>query len=331
VKHRLPFSIDTNVGMRTDLAIERYDLGRRISPGVRMTRKEFQGGAISRVIVEDQRGAAAMGKPPGTYITIESFNLRDGSPSMRHALSEALAAELGGLLKEHAQSVGTTLVVGLGNWNVTPDALGPRVVQDMLITRHLLEVSPEARNEGLQSVCAVAPGVLGITGIETGEIIRGIVDNVQPDLVIAIDALASRSVERVGTTIQIADTGINPGSGVGNKRKALSRETLGIPVIAIGCPTVVYAATIAQDTVEAVMSALASRSQNKGLDDLYHSLSETERRDLVCSVLSPHLGNLVVTPKEIDAIIEDMAKVIAGGLNVALHPELELEETLYYL
>ena len=296
-----------------------------------MTRSDFEGGSVSRVVVEDEQGAEAMGKPPGTYITIESCHMSDGGPSTRHALSEALATELKVLLDRHTRPVRTTLIVGLGNWNVTPDALGPRVIQEMLVTRHLLEVSPEMAAEGVQSVCAVAPGVLGITGIETGEIIQGIVNNVKPDLVIAIDALASRSLERVGTTIQIADTGINPGSGVGNKRKALSIDTLGVPVIAIGCPTVVYASTIAQDTVDAVMASLAARFQKQNLEGFYHSLDEQERRDLVNGVLSPHLGNLVVTPKEVDAIIEDMAKVIAGGLNVALHPTLDLEETLYYL
>ena len=161
----------------------------------------------------------------------------------------------------------------------------------------------------------------------TGEIIDGVVEKVKPDLVIAVDALASRSVERVGTTIQMADTGINPGSGVGNKRKALSKATLGVPVIAIGVPTVVYASTIAQDTLDAVVNTLG---QQLSTDELL-KLGQAERNALVNNVLAPHLGGLVVTPKEIDAIIEDMAKVIAGSLNVALHPELELEDTLYYL
>jgi len=128
----------------------------------------------------------------------------------------------------------TILVIGLGNWNVTPDALGPKVVSRLMVTRHLLEYVPDQVDEGVRPVCAVSPGVLGITGIETGEIVRGIVDRVKPDVVIAIDALASRKMERVNTTIQIADTGISPGSGVGNKRMELSRETLGVPVIAIG-------------------------------------------------------------------------------------------------
>ena len=318
--------IDPNVSVRTDLAIECVPT--HSSPaGVEITKDEFEGGMISRVTVQNERGAQAVGKPPGTYITIECPGLRDGDPALRHLVSQTVAAELQQLMPRKNKAVRTTLVVGLGNWNVTPDALGPKVIQELLVTRHLLEYSPEAADEGIQSVCAIAPGVLGITGMETGEIINGVVEKVKPDLVIAVDALASRSVERVGTTIQMADTGINPGSGVGNKRKALSQATLGVPVIAIGVPTVVYASTIAQDTLDAVVNTLGKQLST---DELLR-LGQAERNALVNNVLAPHLGGLVVTPKEIDAIIEDMAKVIAGSLNVALHPELDLEDTLYYL
>jgi len=218
----------------------------------------------------------------------------------------------------------TTLVVELGKWNVTPDALGPKMVNELLVTRHLLSHAPESRADGLESVCAVAPGVLGLTGIETYEIITGVVEKVKPHVVVAIDALASRDVGRVGTTIQMADTGINPGSGLGNRRKALSQETLGVPVIAVGVPTVVYAATIAHATLDAALAA--TNDQKNSL-----KLSDHRRKELIAEVLSPHLGDLVVTPKEIDALIESMAKVIAGAINVALHPRLDLEETLYYL
>jgi len=322
VRSRIKAVRDPNISVRTDLAIERV-LTRSAPVGVEITKDEFEGGIISRVKVQNERGAEAVGKPPGTYITIECPELREGDPNLRHIVSQTVAAELQQLLPRKKDAVRTTLVVGLGNWNVTPDALGPKVVQELLVTRHLLNYSPEAAAEGIQSVCAIAPGVLGITGMETGEIIDGVVEKVKPDLVIAVDALASRSVERVGTTIQMADTGINPGSGVGNKRKALSQETLGVPVIAIGVPTVVYASTIAQDTLEAVSNTLGAHELTK--------LDEAERNALINNVLAPHLGGLVVTPKEIDSIIEDMAKVIAGSLNVALHPELDLDDTLYYL
>ncbi|KAF0197753.1 MAG: spore protease [Bacillota bacterium] len=317
---------DPDVSVRTDLAIERFPT--HSSPvGVQISKDEFEGGIISRVTVQNERGAEAVGKPPGIYVTIECPGLRDGDPTLRHLVSKTVAAELQQLMPRKNKAVRTTLVVGLGNWNVTPDALGPKVVQELLVTRHLLEYSPESADESIQSVCAIAPGVLGITGMETSEIIDGVVEKVKPDLVIAVDALASRSVERVGTTIQMADTGINPGSGVGNKRKALSQATLGVPVIAIGVPTVVYASTIAQDTLDAVVNTLGKQlSTNELL-----KLGQAERNALVNNILAPHLGGLVVTPKEIDAIIDDMAKVIAGSLNVALHPELELEDTLYYL
>lgn len=317
---------DPDVSVRTDLAIERVPT--RSSPdGVEITKDEFEGGTITRVTVQNERGAQAVGKPPGTYVTIECPELKDSDVELRHTVSQTVAAELQAIMPRRRGRVRTTLVVGLGNWNVTPDSLGPKVVSNMLVTRHLLQYSPDGAHEGIQSVCAIAPGVLGITGMETGEIIDGIVEKVKPDLVIAVDALASRSVERVGTTIQMADTGINPGSGVGNKRKALSQETLGVPVIAIGVPTVVYASTIAQDTLDAVVNTLSQQIPK----DQFFNLSAEIRHNLVTDILAPHLGGLVVTPKEIDAIVEDLAKVIAGSLNVALHPELDLEDTLYYL
>lgn len=314
--------IEQDISMRTDLAVERLD-PRSPGTGVMVTKEKFAHGTISRVAVENEIGAQTLGKPQGTYVTVECPGVHEGDAELRYSLSRTIAAELGRLLPLPAHNR-TTLVVGLGNWNVTPDALGPKVVQEMLVTRHLLEHAPESIGHGIESVCAVAPGVLGLTGIETYEIITGVVEKVKPHVVVAIDALASHHVGRVGTTIQMADTGINPGSGIGNRRKALSQATLGVPVIAIGVPTVVYAATIAHATLDAALSATSGTRNGFGIsDDL--------RRELITEVLAPHLGDLVVTPKEIDALIEDMAKIIAGGINIALHPELDLKDTLYYL
>lgn len=330
MRSRLKTRVDPDISLRTDLAIERVPTPSSQN-GVEITKDTFDGGVINRVVVQNHRGAKSVGKPPGTYVTVECPGVKEGDPELRYNISQIVAAELQALLPRRRGKSRTTLVVGLGNWNVTPDALGPKVVQEMLVTRHLLEYAPDAVDDGIQPVCAVAPGVLGLTGIETGEIITGVVERVKPDVVIAVDALASRSVERVGTTIQMADTGINPGSGVGNKRKALSEETLGVPVIAIGVPTVVYASTIAHDTLDAALAIVAERLPDQQVRENLLKLDEVARQELIKSLLSPHLGGLVVTPKEIDAIIEDMAKVIAGGINVALQPELDLEDTLYYL
>jgi len=187
-------------------------------------------------------------------------------------------------------------------------------------------------DEGVRPVCAVAPGVLGITGIETGEIVKGIVEKVQPDIIIAIDALASRKLERVNTTIQIADTGISPGSGVGNKRMDISHETMGRPVISIGVPTVVDAATMANDAIDLVLDNLIKHSE-KG-SEFYNMLKSVDREEkylMIQELLKPNVGNLIVTPKEIDEVIERVAKVIANGLNIALHQGITLNDVNRYI
>ena len=174
--------------------------------------------------------------------------------------------------------------------------------------------------------------MLGITGIETSEIIKGIVDKVKPDLVIAIDALASRKMDRISTTIQLADSGINPGSGVGNNRKELSRESMGVPVIAIGVPTVVDAATMASDTIDMVIDTLINESPESGeFYNMLKNMDKTEKHKLIDEVISPYIGNLMVTPKEIDRLIDDIAIVIANGLNIALHPNVDQDEMNRYL
>ncbi len=225
-----------------------------------------------------------------------------------------------------------TLVVGLGNWNVTPDALGPKVVDKILVTRHYFEAYKKIEDETMANVSAISPGVMGLTGIETGEIIKGIVEKIKPDLVIAVDALASRKMERVSSTIQISDTGINPGSGVGNKRKGLNEEYLGIPVIAIGVPTVVDAATMVNDTIDMIIGEM--KKQSKVGSNFYSMLEEMESEDkyqLIKEVLNPYMGNVMVTPKEVDDLIDDLSKVIANGLNISLHPGIDLKDVNRYL
>ncbi len=194
------------------------------------------------------------------------------------------------------------------------------------MTRHLFHHMPELLDEGYRSVAAVAPGVLGLTGIETSEIVRGLVEHVKPDLVIAIDALASRSLSRVNATIQIANNGIHPGSGVGNHRKALTEETLNVPVIAIGVPTVVDAATIASESMEMVVSQLAEAVPGNGASAVLGKLSPEEKWQMIRELLEPLGNNLMVTPKEIDEFIEDTAGIVAKGINLALHEGMTMEE-----
>jgi spore protease len=266
----------------------------------------------------------------GNYITLEIPGLRDNDQQLYEDTCRALAKELTGILKLDDKTM--TLVVGLGNWNVTPDALGPKVVSSMMVTRHLLEYLPEQVDEGVRPVCAVAPGVLGITGIETGEIVKGIIDRVRPDYVIAIDALASRKIDRVNTTIQIADTGISPGSGVGNKRMELSRATLGIPVIAIGVPTVVDAATMANDTIDLVLDSMIEHApQGSEFYTMMKSIDRDEKYRMIQEVLEPYVGNLIVTPKEVDDVVQKVSKVIANGLNIALHQGITLSDVNRYV
>lgn len=327
--------------VRTDLTLEAHELIREKAA----REKEFQGQGtpgievenagndeikITRVRVTSPTGEAAIGKPMGNYITLEVPGLRDNDQVLYENTCKTLATELVSILKLEEKS--TILVVGLGNWNVTPDALGPKVVSSIMVTRHLLEYVPEQVDKGVRPVCAVAPGVLGITGIETGEIIRGIVDRIKPDFIIAIDALASRKMERVNTTIQIADTGIAPGSGVGNKRMDLSKETLGIPVIAIGVPTVVDAATMANDTIDLVLDSMIEQApQGTDFYTMMKSIDRNEKYMMIQEVLKPYIGNLIVTPKEIDEVIEKVSKVIANGLNIALHQGITLNDVNRYV
>jgi spore protease len=197
---------------------------------------------------------------------------------------------------------------------------GPKVISSLEITRHLLEYVPQYVKPGTRPVCGVAPGVLGTTGIETGEIIKGIVERIKPNLIIAIDSLASRNMERVSTTIQIADTGIVPGSGVNNSRNAITKDTLGIPVIAIGVPTVVDAATIANDTLELLFENMKKGTEyGTNLYNVIGKLEEQDKHKLIEEVLTPTDMNFVVTPKEIDDIISNTSEVVANSINIALN------------
>lgn len=229
--------------------------------------------------------------------------------------AESLSKELRKLLEKHTTLKDEILVVGLGNLYVTPDSLGPKVINEIDVTRHIINYMPQVLPESTRPVSAISPGVLGTTGIETLEIIKGIVENVHPKLLIVIDALASRSIERISSTIQLSDTGITPGAGVGNTRKDLSIDTLGIPVIALGIPTVVEAATIAADSLDLFIKKVQEQAES---NEFLNKLQEEDKYEMIKEVLVPEDYNFIVTPKEIDDLIENMKDIVARGINFAV-------------
>lgn len=298
---------------RTDLAVEaRASQTVEHMPGVEVQEEELKGACRTVVHITSGSGAEALGRPCGTYITLACGQFVQPEPD----LCELLSAELARALQPMIPPEGNVLVVGLGNRRVTPDALGPRTVDSVLVTRHLGESVPASLQGRLRAVSAVSPGVLGITGMETAEMIRSIVDHVQPVAVVAVDSLAARESNRICSTIQVTDTGINPGSGVGNHRLGMTRETLGVPVIAVGVPMVVYASTIARDALGLLIHDLQ-------LEDGDH---EQALDALISRVVSERLGDLVVTPREVDAMVDHMAAILAEGINMALQPRLDPKE-----
>lgn len=330
-------AIDLSVySVRTDLAVEAREMaseahGKQIS-GVEMNTTEEQGVRITSINISSEQGAQALNKQIGKYLTIEVPGLRQKDSDLQDRVATIFAKHFEAYLQEADITMDAkVLIVGLGNWNVTPDALGPIVVENVMVTRHYFELMPDQVGPGYRQVSAVAPGVLGITGIETSEIVQGIVERSKPDLVIAVDALASKALERVNTTIQIADTGIHPGSGIGNKRKGLTKDSLGVPVIAIGVPTVVYASTIVNSTIELLSQNFGKQTENtNAILGMLPDMSEEERLGMVREVLNPLGHDLLVTPKEIDQFIEDIANIIASGLNAALHDAIDKDNVSAY-
>lgn len=322
------------ISIRTDLAIEAKQAyteeNKRELDGVKVDEENEGDIKVTTVTIESDDAGKELGKPKGHYITIDfpEFTSYDCE-----CMSE-LSMVVGKVLKRLADVTKDKLVliVGLGNWNVTPDALGPKVVEKIMVTRHIKELMPDALEDYVRSVCALAPGVLGITGIETGEIVKAVVEKIKPDLVICIDALGSRKLERVNRTIQIGDTGISPGAGVGNNRMQINEKSLGVKVLAVGVPTVVDAATIANDTIDMVLDDLIGKVESgKDFYSMLQKVDKNEKQMLIREILTPFVGELIVTPKDIDTIIESLAKIIADGINIAVQPEMEMEEINKFL
>lgn len=292
---------------RTDLAVEAKELWQQsVSEqtkleGVQARSGSREGFEVDTVQVLDERGEQALDKPVGTYITITLDGLKQREEDAFGRAARAIAQELKSLLGE-LPAQAPVLVAGLGNRAITPDAIGPLVHEYTMVTRHLVEQVPEHFG-AFRPVASLSAGVLGTTGVESGSLIRAVCDEIKPACVIAVDALASRSLHRVCRTVQLADTGIVPGSGVGNHRKALNKETLGIPVIAVGVPTVVDGATLAMDLL--------------GQEEL--------------PKLAQGVENLMVTPRDIDAQVADLSKVIGFGIDLALHDGLSVEDVELFL
>lgn len=297
--------------------------------GVNVSERTDGQAKVTSVEITTQQAADTLGQKQGTYITIEIPNINYEDSQTCDHISDIIRQELTGILGDIDNR--TFLVVGLGNRNITADALGPKVVEKLLITRHLLSYMPEMMDGKATPVCAVSPGVLGITGIETGEIVCGVADRVKPDVIIAIDALAARRIDRVNTTVQITNTGISPGSGVGNHRKALDEQSLGVPVIAIGVPTVVDAVTMANDAIFMAIDALEKEAKADTALKLFDDFGRQNCRELILEVMSPAVKEMTVTPKEVDAIMEKMAKLLARGMNLALQKELKPDDIDSYM
>ena len=307
---------------RTDLATERRDIYQKVSKqvgeidGIESTKEEVNENIkVERVKITNENGEKAIGKPVGNYITIDIKKLKIAMEEEIEQAANTLSNELKKILDEHVDKQGEILVVGLGNIYVTPDSLGPKVINEIDVTRHIINYLPQYVEEGARMVSAIAPGVLGTTGIETVEILKGIVDNIHPKLVIVIDALASRSIERISSTVQLSDTGIVPGAGVGNTRSEISIKTLGIPVIAIGIPTVVETAVLVNDSLDLFIEKLQDEAKS---NDYLNKLKEEDNYEEIKEALMPKDYNLIVTPKEIDDLIENMKEVVAIGINNSL-------------
>ncbi len=309
------------INFRTDLALERRDIFKKSNnldeiDGIDAEEKVIDENIkVSKVKITNSNGEQAIGKPIGDYITIDIKNLKIADEEEIQKFAEILSNELKLIINKHIDYKDDILVAGLGNLHVTPDSLGPKVVSDIDITRHIIKYMPQYIDENARPVSAISPGVLGTTGIETLEVLEGVIDKIKPKMLIVIDALASRSIERISSTIQLSDTGIVPGAGVGNTRKELSKKTLGIPVIAIGIPTVVESAVLVNDCLDLFIEKLQEEAKS---NEYLNNLKEQDNYEEIKEALNPYDYNMIVTPKEIDELIKNMASIVARGINLSV-------------
>lgn len=292
------------MNLRTDLADESiYD---HHNSGILEEEEQKNDIKIKRIKIVTQDAANEVGKPMGNYITLDGDSISKKEPEIMGKIAGILSEEIKRVLPNEIENI---LIVGLGNRNITPDSLGPMVTDNIMVTSHIMQFLNNEKEKDFSSVSAVSPGVMGITGIETVDIVKGIVSIKKPSLIIAIDALCAQNAKRMFTTIQITDTGINPGSGVGNRRDGLNKESLQIPVIAIGIPTVIDANSIIYDALFDFFN------KNNGLK---------EGEDIINSIINKNSKALIVSPKDIDNLIERSSKIVANGINLALHKNIDI-------
>jgi spore protease len=317
-----PYPLYQLMGVPLDLALEVHEIlsGEGEIPGVSLEKTTFEHGVISTIRVLDEQGESAMGKPRGTYVTLESEALRTVDRTAQSSLISILSDTIKNMLD--LPDTASVLCCGIGNPQVISDALGPMTANRLTATRSLFEVAPEMR-EGLREVSVIAPGVSGVTGIETAEILESLIGKIKPDCLICVDALAAGSLNRLSATIQLSDTGIFPGSGVGGRHKPIDRHTMGIPVLALGVPTVVNAGVIVHQAMEALTRHL---EEVPSLSQAYSGLQPPNVKTIIDRVLEPFDGHLTVTPKDVDEQIHNLVHIISGAITTALHPGMDPEQ-----
>lgn len=304
---------------RTDLALERRDIYRKANnledeiPGIKYNVENIGKNKITRVEITSKEGEEALNKKIGNYITIDVNKISNLLEEENQQIVNLLSKEIEKIVDKHIEKSEDILVVGLGNLYSTPDSLGSKVVKKIEITRHIKKYMPQYIDKNARAISAIAPGVLGMTGIETWEFLKGIVENINPKLILVVDSLCSKSVNRISKSIQISDTGIVPGGGVGNARVELTKESLGIPVIALGIPTCVDVATITEDGINLWINNL---KEKESIDTKI--LEENNNYESIKEVLLPSDLNFIVTPKEIDELIENMTEIVSAGINNAI-------------
>lgn len=318
---------DKYINFKTDMADERVDTYKRVNnlteiDGVKVESKNDEIVTTTTVDVLNENGATALSKEIGKYITMEIKDIKYIEEKDKNKIINTLSNEIKNLIGEDKTK--SILVVGLGNIYVTPDSLGPKVVQTVDITRHLINFAKDLVEPDTRSVSALSPGVLGTTGIETSEIITSVCNEVKPDIVIAIDSLASSSINRLGTTIQLSNTGITPGAGVRNKREGINQNTLNVPVIAIGVPTVVDMATITSEAIDKMVEVTKQKIENgdnsvnkEQIEKVINIFNDDNKYNMIANVLDT--DNFIVTPKEIDDVIQIVSDLISGGINMSIN------------
>ena len=292
--------------IRTDMAVELAGNAGQIDGIRNESFTDKNGMEVSRIEIVSKRASDILGKPIGNYVTLDMGNIARLLPEKRNILAKSCADEIKNLIGENEN----VLIVGLGNRMVTPDSLGPKTCDGVFVTRHIKKHIPEAIDERASTVSAIAPGVLGVTGIESEEVINSLAKEIRPDVIVAVDALAAKEIKRIGGSIQISDAGIQPGAGMGNGRNPIDKETTGVKVVAIGVPTVAYASTVARDYFQEASSNVIGKQDAEEISNRFSKISD----------------DLVITPTDIDKLTDHAAQLLADALNIAVNPHIPYED-----